>query len=62
MPYTRLCLTMLDHAVPEVAGWVGSLESLPKAAQEWIKRAEEDAGVPVALVGTGPDTVAGSWS
>lgn len=55
----RLCLTMLDHAVPEVAGWTGPLDTLPKAAQEWIAKAEQDAGAKIALVGTGPDTIAG---
>jgi adenylosuccinate synthase len=55
----RICLTMLDHAVPAVAGWTGPLQTLPAAAQNWIDDVETKCKAPVAMVGTGPDTIAG---
>lgn len=59
-PTVALCLTMLDHVVPEVANYTGPIDLLPEAAKAWIRKAEKDAGTRVAYVGTGPDTVAGS--
>jgi len=59
--HVSICLTMLDHAVPEAANWTGPLPELPLAAQKWIRTVERDCGAPVAMVGTGPDTVAGAW-
>jgi adenylosuccinate synthase len=61
-PYVRICLTMLDHAVPETAFYTGPIELLPQPAQQWIKKVEAETGAPVAMVGTGPATIAGSWS
>lgn len=58
----RLCLTMLDHAIPEVANYTGPLDLLPHAAKEWIDQASFDAGCRIAMVGTGPDTIAGGWA
>lgn len=57
----RVCLTMLDHAVPAVAGYTGPIDLLPQQAQEWIQKVAHDTGAPVAMVGTGPDTIAGGW-
>jgi len=61
-PHVRVCLTMLDHAVPEAAHYTGPLAGLPAEAIRWIRQVQEEAGVPVAMVGTGPDTIAGSWA
>jgi adenylosuccinate synthase len=36
---------------------VTSLEGLPKAAIDYIKRIEEITGVPVDIISTGPDRV-----
>lgn len=58
----RIALTMLDHAIPEVAGWTGPLQTLPAAAQTWIQNVQTECSTPVTLVGTGPDTIAGSTS
>ena len=58
----RVCLTMLDHAVPEVAGYTGPIDLLPHQAKQWIERVERDTGAKVAMVGTGPDTIAGGWA
>ena len=55
-----LALTMLDHAVPEVANYTGPISLLPSAAQEYIRNVEAVTGAPVSLVGTGPDTIAGT--
>ena len=59
-PTVALCLTMLDHVVPEVANYTGPISLLPEPAKAWIRKAEQDSGTRVAYVGTGPDTVAGS--
>ena len=43
------------------SGWsestvgVQSWDQLPKAAQSYLKRVEEVAGIPIAMVSTGPD-------
>jgi len=58
----QVCLTMLDHAVPEAAHYTGPLEGLPAKAREWVQRVQDETGAPVAMVGTGPDTIAGSWA
>lgn len=55
-----LAVTMLDHAVPEVADYTGPIDLLPTKAQEYIRNVELETGAHVALVGTGPDTVAGA--
>lgn len=57
----RLCLTMLDHVIPEVAHYTGPIEGMPDRAREWVRRTETDTGAKVALVGTGPQTVAYGW-
>jgi adenylosuccinate synthase len=59
--HVRVCLTMLDHAVPETANYTGPLELLPEPAQRWIQQVERETNAPVAMVGTGPDTIAGGW-
>ena len=60
--HVRLCLTMLDHAIPAAANWTGPLQLLPERAKQFIQQVERDAGATVVLAGTGPDTVAGEWS
>lgn len=60
--HVRVCLTMLDHAVPQVAGYTGPIDLLPHEAKEWIRRVERETAAPVAMVGTGPDTIAGGWA
>jgi adenylosuccinate synthase len=58
--HVTVALTMLDHAVPEVYGYTGPTNLLPDEARRWISRAEQDTGARVSLVGTGPNTIAGS--
>ena len=54
----RVCLTMLDHVIPEVAHYVGPIEGMPDRARKWVHQVEKDTGARVAFVGTGPGTVA----
>jgi len=60
--HVSICLTMLDHAIPEVANWTGPLDQLPGRAQQTILDVQRECGALVSLVGTGPDTVAGDWA
>ena len=63
---TPLAAEGYDKVTPvyeEMPGWsentvgVTSLEGLPKAAIDYIKRIGEITGVPVDIISTGPDRV-----
>lgn len=58
----RICLTMLDHVVPEVANYSGPIELLPEQAQRWVNKVQVECDARVAMVGTGPRTIAGGWA
>jgi adenylosuccinate synthase len=50
---TQLAVTKLDILYPECRG-VGSYDELGAEAQAFIEKVEEEVGLPVTLVGTGP--------
>jgi len=54
---TQIALTKLDILFPDVAGAKTEQELTPKAL-EFIARIEKETGVPVTLVGTGPEAEA----
>ncbi len=53
---TQAAVTKLDSLFPKCAG-ARKFESLPLEAKEFIKQVESSSGVPVALIGTGPDAL-----
>lgn len=56
----RLALMMLDHVFPMIAGATTHAQLREHSEVDaYIKQIEADAGAPVWLVGTGPQTMAG---
>ena len=53
---TQAALTKLDSLFPKCRS-AKSLEALPAEAKRFVKEVEDRAGVPVVLVGTGPDAL-----
>ena len=51
---TQVALTKIDVLYPECKG-VQEFDALPREAQEFVARIERELGVPVSLIGTGPD-------
>ena len=51
---------MINSKLEELPGWksstagLTSFEELPENAQKYIKRIEEETGVPATFIGTGP--------
>jgi adenylosuccinate synthase len=54
---TQIALTKLDIVFPDIAGASTPDKLMPKAL-EFIAKIEEEIGVPVTLVGTGPEAEA----
>ncbi|RLI25298.1 MAG: adenylosuccinate synthetase [Candidatus Hecatellales archaeon] len=52
---TQAAITKLDVLYPECRG-ATSYESLPQEARKFVSRVEEALGIPVTLLGTGPET------
>jgi len=61
MPSELDVFSKCEPIYEEVPGWMSqtlgktSIEDLPKAAQDYIKRLEGEIGVPFVMVSTGPD-------
>ncbi len=53
---TQVAITKLDVLFPDIRG-ARQYEELPKEARDFIKRVEEEVGVPVTLIGTGPEAL-----
>jgi len=53
---TQLALTKLDALYPECKG-VRRYDDLPKGAKGFVEEIERQLGVPVVLIGTGPDVL-----
>lgn len=53
---TQAALTKLDAVYPQCKG-AKKYEELPKEAKEFVKEIERKAGVPVVLIGTGPEAL-----
>ena len=53
---TQAAVTKIDVLFPECKG-VKSYEKLSQQAKAFIKKIEKEIGVPVTLIGTGPDTL-----
>jgi adenylosuccinate synthase len=53
---TQAALTKLDVIFPECKG-IRSFDDLSAEAKAFIKEVESRAGVPVTLIGTGPDAL-----
>jgi len=53
---TQAALTKLDCIFPKCRG-ARSLEAVPPEAREFLKAVEVRAGVPIVLIGTGPDAL-----
>jgi adenylosuccinate synthase len=53
---TQAAVTKLDSMFPECRGG-RKLDALPADAKKFIKEVEDRAGVPVVLIGTGPDAL-----
>jgi len=51
---TQVALTKMDVLFPECRG-ARSYDELPREAREFVERVEREVGVPVTLIGTGPD-------
>lgn len=51
---TQVAITGIDHVDPDCFG-ATSYDQLSKKAREFINSAENDIGVPVTLISTGPD-------
>ncbi|NHJ39026.1 MAG: adenylosuccinate synthetase [Asgard group archaeon] len=51
---TQIALTKLDIVFPEIAG-ANTIDKLSKGALEFISNIEYETGIPVTLVGTGPE-------
>ena len=53
---TQIALTKLDCVFPECKG-AKSYEKLPSEAKQFVSKIEEETGVEVVLIGTGPDAL-----
>ncbi|PMB75447.1 MAG: adenylosuccinate synthetase [Candidatus Bathyarchaeota archaeon] len=53
---TQAALTKLDAVYPKCKG-VRAYEELPKEAKEFVKEIEKQTGIPVVLIGTGPEAL-----
>jgi adenylosuccinate synthase len=53
---TQAAVTKLDSMYPECRG-VRKLDALPSEARQFVKEVENRTGVPVVLIGTGPDAL-----
>jgi adenylosuccinate synthase len=53
---TQAALTKLDAVYPQCKG-VRNYEELPKEAKEFVKEIEKQTGIPVVLIGTGPEAL-----
>jgi len=53
---TQAALTKLDAVYPECKG-ARTFDELPKEAKQFIAEIEKQTGVPVALIGTGPEAL-----
>ncbi|MGQ9530419.1 MAG: adenylosuccinate synthetase [Candidatus Bathycorpusculaceae bacterium] len=53
---TQAALTKLDAVHPQCKG-AKTYEELPKEAKEFIKEIEKQIGIPVVLIGTGPEAL-----
>ena len=51
---TQIALTKIDVLYPECKG-ARDFDELPKEAREFVARIERETGVPVSLIGTGPE-------
>ena len=53
---TQAALTKLDSLFPSCRG-IEQYNDLPKEAKDFVKEVESRTGVPVVLIGTGPEAV-----
>jgi adenylosuccinate synthase len=53
---TQAALTKLDAVYPQCKG-AKTYEDLPKEAKEFVKEIEKQTGIPVVLIGTGPEAL-----
>jgi adenylosuccinate synthase len=53
---TQAALTKLDCMFPECRG-ARSFENLPREAEQFVKEIEKQTGIPVVLIGTGPEAL-----
>lgn len=53
---TQAALTKLDSVYPQCKG-ARSFDELPNDAKEFVREIERQVGVPVVLIGTGPDAL-----
>jgi adenylosuccinate synthase len=53
---TQAALTKLDAVYPQSKG-AKTYEDLPKEAKEFVKEIEKQIGIPVVLIGTGPEAL-----
>src|SRR3989339_2115794 len=53
---TQAALTKLDSMFPTCKG-ARTLDVLPAEAKQFIRKVEDKAGIPVVLIGTGPDAM-----
>jgi len=53
---TQAALTKLDAVYPQCKG-ARAYEELPKEAKEFVKEIEKQTGIPVVLIGTGPEAL-----
>ena len=53
---TQAAVTKLDSMYPECRG-AKKLNNLPSEARQFVKKIEDRTGVPVVLIGTGPDAL-----
>ena len=51
---TQIALTKLDTMFPACKG-LRDTKSLPREARDFVSKIEKETGVPVTLIGTGPD-------
>jgi adenylosuccinate synthase len=53
---TQIALTKLDATYPECKN-AGNYQELSKQAKQFIHNVEEQTGIPIALIGTGPEAL-----
>src|SRR5437588_8627495 len=51
---TQIALTKLDVLFPKAKG-IRDYSNLPKEGRDFVSKIEKDTGIPVSLIGTGPD-------